>query len=182
MNTSITEGTPNILDLVQTGVDTPTTITADGYFYLVDFGENVHPRVHRVGKNGKCTCYLGQHCPAVDEVADHLKDGGERAPDPPAGYYPMLPACCPICGADVQLDTTLSSKKRGVGWRCANGGSLHYWQRMTDALRISRETNSWAIPPVVDDDWIVYPGVHRDGIVTDANNPYAFRDDYNPNF
>ncbi len=172
-----------VIELVKTGVVTPTTtIVVEGYFYNVDFGEGVQPQNHKVGKNGKCTCYLGKLCPAVDEVKDYLEAGGARAPEPPSGYYPMLPACCPICGADVQMDTSLSSKRRGVGWQCATGGSLHYWQRMTDALRVAREQNPWVIPPVVDfAGRVEYPGIRREDVVTMANNPYPFSDGYNPN-
>ena len=170
-----------ILKRLQTNLDIPTTITLDGYFYLVDFGERVRPRIHKVGKNGNCTCYLGKHCPAVAEVAAYLDAGGERVPNPPAGYYPMLPACCPICGAGVQMDTSLSSPKRGVGWRCTAGGSLHYWQRMTQALQAAQAQSPWVIAPVVDQaGQVIYAGVHRDDIVTEANNPYAFKDGYNP--
>ena len=157
----------------------PTTIAVEGYFYLVDFGEGVSPRIHKVGKNKRCTCYLGKHCPAVDEVADYLKAGGERAPDPPSGYYPVIPACCPICGAEVESDPALSSRKRGVGWRCLNGGKTHYWQRMAQALHTQTEQNPWIIPPVVDGVQAVYPGVHKDDLATLDNNPYAF-EDYNP--
>ena len=57
-----------------------------GYFYGVDPGYGVQPQHHRVGKDRKCTCSLGVDCPAVQAVADYLKAGGERAPDPPPGY------------------------------------------------------------------------------------------------
>jgi hypothetical protein len=101
-----------------------------GYFYAVDFGPGVRPQHHRVGKNAVCTCYLGEPCPAVDVVRAYLAAGGERAPDPPPGYYPVIPAKCPICHAKVTFDIKLNSKQRGAGWRCELGGSAHYWQRM----------------------------------------------------
>ena len=170
-----------LLEWVTTRSDIATTITVEGYFYNVDFGERVRPRIHKVGKNGKCTCYLGKLCPAVDEVKGYLEAGGARAPEPPSGYYPMLPACCPICGAGVQTDTSLSSPKRGVGWQCTKGGSLHYWQRMTQALQAAQAQSPWVIAPVVDQAGrVIYAGVHRDDIATVANNPYAFKDGYNP--
>jgi hypothetical protein len=99
-----------------------------GYFYAVDLGEPVRPRHHRVGINGECTCPLGHQCPAVDAVRAYLADGGERAPRPPFGYYPVHPAKCPICKAPTHFDASLSSKVRGSGWVCEVGGKSHYWQ------------------------------------------------------
>ena len=104
-----------------------------GYFYAVDFGPDVHPQHHRVGKNAICTCHLGELCPAVDVVRAYLAAGGERTPDPPPGYYPVIPAKCPICHAAVTSDIQLNSSYRGAGWRCEVGGSAHYWQRMVQA-------------------------------------------------
>lgn len=104
-----------------------------GYFYTVNFGLGVRPQHHRVGKNAICTCYLGELCPAVDVVRAYLAAGGERAPEPPPGYYPVIPAKCPICHAKVTFDVKLSSRYRGAGWRCEVGGSAHYWQRMGQA-------------------------------------------------
>jgi len=69
----------------------------------------------------------------VDVVRAYLAAGGERAPEPPPGYYPVIPAKCPICYARVAFDVNLSSKYRGAGWRCEAGGSAHYWQRMGQA-------------------------------------------------
>ncbi len=37
----------------------------------------------------------------VQAVAANLKDGGERAPEPPPGFFPVAPQTCPVCGADV---------------------------------------------------------------------------------
>ena len=105
-------------------------ISIIGYFYAVDFGSGVHPQQHRVSKNAICTCYLGELCPAVDGVRAYLAAGGERAPEPPPGYYPVIPAKCPICHAAVTFDITTSCSYRGAGWRCDAGGSAHYWQRM----------------------------------------------------
>jgi hypothetical protein len=117
---------PDLLQKALLDVD----ISIVGYFYAVDFGPNVHPQQHRVGKNAICTCYLGELCPAVDAVRAYLVAGGERAPEPPVGYYPVIPSKCPICRAAVTFDITLSSSYRGAGWRCEAGGSAHYWQRM----------------------------------------------------
>jgi len=114
------------LALQEAMVDVEVSIT--GYFYAVDFGPRVYPQQHRVGKNAICTCYLGEFCSAVDVVRIYLADGGERAPDPLPGFYPVIPSLCPICHARVAYDAKLSSKHRGAGWRCETGGSAHYWQ------------------------------------------------------
>jgi hypothetical protein len=132
-------------------------ISIIGYFYAVDFGPGVHPQHHRVGKNAICTCYLGELCPAVDAVRAYLAAGGKRAPEPPVGYYPVIPTKCPICHAAVTFDITLSSRFRGAGWRCETGGSAHYWQRMIQALawkfavkRASRQGLPLPDPPPAD--------------------------------
>jgi hypothetical protein len=109
-------------------------ISINGYFYAVDFGPGVQPRHHRVNKNATCTCYLGALCPAVDVVRAYLAAGGVLAPDPPPGYYPVVPTRCPICHAAVSFDRELSTSYRGAGWRCIAGGSAHYWQRMVQVL------------------------------------------------
>jgi len=74
-------------------------------------------------------------------VRAYLAAGGERAPEPPPGYYPVIPAKCPICHAKVTFDVKLSSKYRGAGWRCEVGGSAHYWQRMgqASAMKFARK-------------------------------------------
>ena len=113
--------------------DTPTVMVT-GYFYAVDLGDPVRPRHHRVGINGECACPLGRQCPAVDVVRAHLADGGERAQRPPFGYYPVHPAKCPVCGAPVHFDASLSSRVRGSGWVCEVGGKSHYWQNRAHIL------------------------------------------------
>ncbi len=111
------------------------SVSVSGYFYAVDLGGHVQPRVHFVSKAGTCTCYLGELCPAADVVRANLAAGGEQAPDPPPGYYPVIPARCPVCHAGVSFDNSLGSPQRGAGWRCDAGGSAHYWQRMVAVLR-----------------------------------------------
>jgi hypothetical protein len=113
-----------------------------GYFYVVDLGESVRPRQHRVGINGECTCPLGRQCPAVEAVRAYLADGGERAPRPPFGYYPVHPAKCPICKAPTHYDASLSSRIRGSGWVCEAGGRSHYWQ---DRSRIIAMRQKFAV-------------------------------------
>ena len=154
------------------------TVTVTGYFYAVDFGPDVQPQHHRVGKNAACSCYLAELCPAVEAVRAYLVNGGERAPEPPPGYYPVIPAACPICGAVVIFDPKLSSKRRGAGWRCKISGSGHYWQRMGQALAGKFAAHLWLFPPVVvrdgerrnayegiqDGDTVLYPGLLRSEI------------------
>ena len=151
-----------------------------GYFYDVDFGSGTSRQAHRVGKDKRCTCPLGAGCPAVAAVAEYLKAGGERAPDPPPGFYPVAPASCPICRAGTVYDPHLSSKRRGAGWRCVQGGSRHYWEAHVQVLKQKLTANPWLFPPVViregvqilayDDrregDALLYPGVLRAEIIS----------------
>jgi hypothetical protein len=125
-------------------------ISITGFFYAVDFGPGVRPQYHRVGKNAICTCYLGELCPAVDVVRAYLSAGGQAPPDPPPGYYPVIPARCPICHAPVTCDFQLSSHGRGAGWRCEVGGTAHYWQRMVEILAwkfACKEATRLGLPP-----------------------------------
>lgn len=119
----IANTTPHIL----TGSSRFASVYVTGYFYAVDLGDNVRPQNHRVGINGQCTCPLGRKCPAVEFVRQYLEDGGQRADRPPYGYYPVAPAQCPICKANVYVDQSLSSRHRGTGWACSKHGKSHYW-------------------------------------------------------
>lgn len=105
-------------------VQAQTKVTVIGYYYALTFDAHQH----RVGINGLCSCYLGRHCHAVQIVRDYLQRGGPRAQRPPYGFYPVIPAKCPVCHAEVRVDKSLSSANRGMGWRCAIGGTAHYWQ------------------------------------------------------
>ncbi|HOD05037.1 MAG TPA: hypothetical protein PKH92_08340 [Anaerolineaceae bacterium] len=131
----------------------PAQVMVAGYFYAVDLGSTSppggHSPPHRVGKDRRCSCPLGKHCPAVQAVADHLRAGGERAPDPPPGFFPVAPAECPVCGAETIFDNSLSSKRRGAGWRCTLGSSAHYWQAHVQILKQKFADNPWLFPPVV---------------------------------
>jgi hypothetical protein len=143
-----------------------------GYFYAVDFGYGVKPQHHRVGKDRKCTCTLGAECPAVLAVVDYLKAGGERTPDPPPGFFPVVPLACPICGAETYYVPDLNSKRRGAGWACVKGSETHYWQHHTDVLKGLFAQNPWLFPPVVAPDGkVLYPGVRRDDLVTEDSIP-----------
>lgn len=154
------------------------TVTVSGYFYAVDLGPEIQPQHHRIGKDRGCTCPLGMQCPAVRVVADYLREGGERAPDPPPGYYPVAPGVCPVCGARAHYEPTLSSRVRGAGWICANGGKSHYWQDRVAVLRKALAENPWVFPPVVAADGrVLYPGLKRDEIAT-GSGPWP--EGYNP--
>lgn len=163
----------------------PAVVKVAGYFYDVRFFEDgeefsgLNQRIHRVGKDRRCTCQSGASCPAVTAVSEYLKAGGERAPDPPPGYYPAVPIVCPICLSEAIYAPTLSSKQRGIGWRCRKGGSRHYWQTQVKVLQQKLAANPWLFPPVVlrdgqrllayegiePDDRVLYPGVRRSEII-----------------
>ena len=159
----------------------PKTVLQDaivrlsGYFYAVDLGPDVHPRSHHVGKNRRCSCALGSACPAVSIVATYLRNGGERTPDPPHGFYPEAPECCPICGAPAYFEPKLTNKRRGAGWGCSKTGEKHYWTDRTRIMKEARAANPWRFPPVVvrageqinawdgiiSGDRVLYPGLLR---------------------
>ena len=116
----------------------PTRIRVVGYLYLVDFGPTTQPRFHTVNKQRRCSCELGartqsvRRCPAIEAVAEYLRKGGQRAPDP------MPP--CPICGAEVVRDRKWDGKyTREFGWGCSAGGLRHFLEakaeRIKEALR-----------------------------------------------
>ena len=151
-----------------------------GYFYAVDLGPDVHPRSHHVGKNRRCACLLGPDCPAVAVVAAYLRNGGERTPDPPHGFYPEAPECCPVCGAPAYFESKLTNRRRGAGWGCSKTGEKHYWRDRSRIIQEALAANPWRFPPVVvrageqinawdgiiPGDKVLYPGVLRDEIGT----------------
>ncbi len=170
----------NAATLLQSSADQPL-VSVSGYFYAVDFGPDVRPQHHRVDKHKRCACYLGADCPAVAAVASYLRDGGERTPDPPLGYFPVAPAECPICGEKASYDASLSSPKRGAGWRCAIGGSAHYWEyHVIHVLARQLRESPWLFPPVYDArGQLIYPGMRRDDLVSGDYQP-IWPDGYTP--
>jgi len=99
------------------------------YFYRVDFGPGVYPQFHVVSHDLYCACVLEADCPAVTAVKYHLqKEEGEAAKAPRLGYFPAAPHFCPVCGAITSYEPRLTSRNRGVGWRCAAGGTACYWK------------------------------------------------------
>jgi hypothetical protein len=101
----------------------------------VDFGENVRPQRHIVSHDLTCSCTLEADCAAVTTVKKYLKDGGQAAELPEAGFYPVAPHIYPICGGKVHPDVRLPSRHRGIGWRCEKGGSSCYWTAEVRALK-----------------------------------------------
>lgn len=156
------------------------TVSVSGYFYAVDLGPDVRPRSHYVGKDKRCSCPLGPDCPAVSVVAAYLRKGGQRAPDPPHGYYPLAPERCPVCGAPAYFEPKLSSQRRGAGWGCSKTGEKHYWRDRTRIIKEALAANPWRFPPVVvrageqlnawdgilPGDSVLYPGLLRADIIS----------------
>jgi len=105
------------------------------YFYRVDFGPGVYPQVHLVSHDLLCTCSLEEDCPAVTAVKVALqKEKSTPAETPRNGYFPAVPHRCPVCGARTSYDPRLTSKNRGLGWRCDQGGAACYWKHQAQAI------------------------------------------------
>ena len=155
-------------------------VQVSGYFYTVDLGPDVLPRSHHVGKDKRCSCLLGPDCPAVPAVVAYLRKGGQRAPDPPHGFYPLAPERCPVCGALAFFEPKLSSKRRGAGWGCSKAGEKHYWRDRCRIIQEAFAANPWRFPPVVirageqinawdgiqPGDSVLYPGLLRADIIS----------------
>ena len=123
-------------------------IMVTGFFHRVDFGPGVEHRHHFV-LDGVCSCRDRETCVAVRLVQTYLADGGEPAPEPPDGFYAVIPHRCCVCGAAVQTDPRLNSPVRGLGWRCqADKG--HYWQALGRPKQAACEC-------------CVYPFAHKPG-------------------
>src|SRR3990167_1167005 len=86
------------------------------YAYRVDWGKGIYPQWHTVSKERKCSCGMGDKCPSIERVRDWLKNGGERAPEYPLGYFPAVPLTCPTCGADTVAEPLADSVNRGKAW------------------------------------------------------------------
>ena len=143
----------DLANITMTDLESPVRISIVGCEYLVDFGQDVKPRFHRVNKEKHCSCGVCS-CPAVDAVRDYLLEGGQRAPDP------LAP--CPICGAKVNRDPLWDGRyTHELGWRCSQGGLAHFLQQKFNRIRKNWEENPYLIPPAPG-----YPGVRRDEILT----------------
>jgi hypothetical protein len=110
-------------------------------YYLVRWSSLLGWTNHLVRKDRTCACPLGATCPAVLAVADYLRQGGQKAPDPRPGS--LIPATCPICNGPVRFEPRLCSPMRGAGWVCLASasadthlprywvpGERHYWAHM----------------------------------------------------
>jgi len=91
----------------------------EGAYTVTEIGQQGGFRVFIVGKDKNCTCggNGNEQCRHIKAVSEHLRRGGERAPEKQAGATPAM--VCPICGGAVQGDHTF--------WRCGEDSS-HYWQ------------------------------------------------------
>ncbi len=135
---------PTLADLLR---NIQPSVSVVQWAYRVDYGPGVRPRLHTVNKQRRCQCLLGTECPAVLAVAEHLRAGGERAPDPPFDFWPSLPEACPICGGQTGADPGLSSREHGQGWRCAQTGGLCYWAARAVPLMLARPRTIYVVPP-----------------------------------
>jgi hypothetical protein len=118
----------------------PTRIRVIGYTYLVDFGPSTQPRFHTVNKQRSCSCPLKETCPAIEAVAEYLRNGGQRAPDPMPPCPTLRSAQCGVCGAETVRDRKWDGKyTKELGWRCTAGGLRHFLdakaERIKEALR-----------------------------------------------
>jgi hypothetical protein len=144
------------------------TVEVVQYAYRVDWGSGAPgfggPRFHHVNKNRRCDCALGCDCPSVEAVKKYLADGGSRAPDYPAGFWPSVPEHCPICGSSCVAHPSFNFREHGVGWACTVGGTLHYWEartvRIKKVLAAQKGQPRWVIPPAHGPNGeVLYPGV-----------------------
>jgi hypothetical protein len=140
-----------------------------GYFYVVNLGEPEQPDFHHVGTDHRCTCAKGASCPAVKAVSEYLRNGGEHADEIPAGFYPVVPQVCPICGAGTSYLAELDNPHRGAGWICAKGGKSHYWEAHVRVLQENLKKNPWLIPPIyAPDGQLLHPGVRRSEVISET--------------
>mgnify|MGYP001606129091 CR=1 FL=1 len=138
-------------DLVVALVQADPIVRPYVYCYRVDFGPDFHPgqKYHYVWKDKTCTCTLNRSCPAVGKVASYLAEGGQRADDPPADYWVIVPTNCPVCSSAATSNPSLTFPGHGMGWQCSVGGTEHYWQaRAAVIVRAQREVpRIWLFPP-----------------------------------
>lgn len=130
-------------------------VVVRGYTYRVDLGAGVRPRYHTVRKDRSCDCPLGEDCPAVRAVAEYLRDGGKRAPDPRPDAWVKAPDACPVCDGPAAPDPALDHRRHGRGWRCLADAS-HYWEMLARPL-IEAQRAAYAATP----DHAGLPGVPR---------------------
>jgi hypothetical protein len=106
------------------------------YFYLVDFGPGAYPQHHVVSHDLYCSCALEADCPAVTAVKYYLEKGVcEYVKTICPGYFPAVPHYCPVCDSKAYYEPRLTSRNRGMGWRCATGGTACYWKHQGIVLQ-----------------------------------------------
>jgi hypothetical protein len=104
-----------------------------GVYLVIEAVHGIGLRTYAVGKDKTCSCggTARRPCRHIKAVAEYLKNGGERAPEPrptkPKFSLPptaAVPTTCPVCGGEVQVLAPYGPKPL---WRCLNS-NLHYWQ------------------------------------------------------
>ncbi len=94
----------------------------------MDFGPSVKPRDRLVDKQRRCSCELGALLQAIEAVAEYLRSGGQRAPDP-------MPPCL-ICGVEIVCDRMWDGKyTKELGWHCTAGCLTHFLQAKAERIR-----------------------------------------------
>ena len=124
---------------ILSGVIRQAIVRPNGFFYRVDFGFGIVPQYHIVSHDLFCSCTLEQECPSIVAVRMFLRDGGKPAMPPLPGYFPVVPHVCLVCGAKAYYYPKLTSRQRGLGWSCEEGGTYHYWQHQIAVLRAAFE-------------------------------------------
>jgi hypothetical protein len=131
------------------------TVSIQGSHYLVDLGADEKPNFHRVNKDKQCTCGVPD-CIAIEAVRNYLLAGGQRAPDPQGIIL------CPICGSKTYRDPVWDGKYTHTpGWRCVQGGLLHFLEAKAERIRKNQAENPWLFAPVPG-----YAGIRRDEVMT----------------
>ena len=133
----------------------PTRIRVIGYTYLVDFGPSTQPRFHTVNKQRICSCPLKETCPAIEAVAEYLRNGGQRAPDPMPPCPTLRSAQCGVCGAETVRDRKWDGKyTKEIGWRCTAGGLRNFLEAkaewIKEALRRKQRSANTKVQLVAD--------------------------------
>jgi hypothetical protein len=124
----------------------PTRIRVIGYAYLVDFGSSTQPRFHTVNKQRSCSCPLKETCPAIEAVAEYLRNGGQRAPDPMPPCPTLRSAQCGVCGAETVRDRKWDGKyTKEFGWRCTAGGLRHFLEAKAERIKEALRRNQTAV-------------------------------------
>jgi len=125
--TTVAQTVPQIQVGMEFAVAPQVYVWGSSYLVIMPTPGWEYGEPHVVYKNKTCSCG-DPKCKAIEAVRDYLCAGGQRAPDPVNGkaVLPGIPALCPLCGAEVVPDHTLSSPQAGAGWKCL-ADAAHYW-------------------------------------------------------